>query len=169
MAAERLSVESRRSAQKALKALYDTPLIRRRFLHIQARTLAAKLCRLLLHAELMCVSHRDSTLFRIFPNVLCNPHAAELWPAHRTEVSCLRRFGGQRFVMKCLCTHWIERKVELIPPAKLEACLGQCIVPDLRPGVSLRKVRRMCCDFYAMTPSLTSSLFGSPRCSLGVT
>ena len=37
----------------------------------------------------------------------------------------------------------IEREVEVVVPAELEACLAQSVVAELHAGMSLREIRRV--------------------------
>src|ERR1700760_2880553 len=64
----------------------------------------------------------------------------------------MRCFGavvGQSFIVKLTSTIGIEAQVELILPTKLEACLGESIVSNLRTGQSLRQVRCMRGNFVS--------------------
>src|SRR5262245_35941208 len=74
----------------------------------------AKLGGLLVHA-----------LARALADLLRQLHAAELRAAHRAEMRQLGAFGRQGFVVERARRHRIEREVELIFPAELEAGLRQ--------------------------------------------
>ena len=52
----------------------------------------------------------------------------------------LRRLGGQRLVVERGRGVGVEREVELVVPAELEARLRERVVPGLRAGVALREV-----------------------------
>jgi len=52
---------------------------------------------------------------------LSDLHRAELGAAHRAEVGGLGAFGGQRLVVVVLRRVGVERQVELVAPAELEA------------------------------------------------
>src|SRR5438034_8880243 len=63
-------------------------------------------------------SFSATALFRrVFPNVLYNLHAANMWPAHRTEMCGLR-------VRQCLC-------VEFVSGFWLGYGVGGMFVPDI--------------------------------------
>src|SRR5437773_1992818 len=59
----------------------------------------------------------------VFPHFLRDLHRAELRAAHRAEVRDLRALGGQRLVVELARGLGIEREIELILPAELEARL----------------------------------------------
>src|SRR5438445_1685158 len=64
----------------------------------------------------------------------------------------MRGFGGvvgQSFIVKLTSTVGIKAQVELILPTKLETCLGESIIPNLRSGQSLGQVRCMRGNFVA--------------------
>ena len=67
-------------------------------------------------------------------------HRAELGPAHRAEVRRLRRLLRQRRVVVGDRRDRVERQVELVAPAELEARLGQSVVAQLRARVALGEV-----------------------------
>ena len=67
-------------------------------------------------------------------------------PAHRAEVRGLGRLGGQRLVVVRARGVRVERQVELVGPAELEAGLGQRVVPLLRLRVPLGQVGGVCGD-----------------------
>src|SRR6202162_6537068 len=75
---------------------------------------------------------------------------------------------GQSFVVKLASPVGVEAQVELILTTKLEACLGEGIIPELRSAPSLGQVRRVRRDLVtddACTDILfvgkTEVLFGS--------
>src|SRR5436305_11283569 len=67
-------------------------------------------------------------------------HATEMWATHGAEVSCLGSFGREGLVMVCLRRLRIEREVELVLPAELEARFGERVVVQLRPRMSLSQI-----------------------------
>ena len=85
---------------------------------------------------------------RVVANLLRDLHAAELRPAHRTEVRHLRAVGRQRLVVVRARGDRIERQVELIFPSELEPRLRQRVVPHLRardgPWPGRPRARRSC-------------------------
>ena len=81
----------------------------------------------------------------------------------------LGRLRGERLIVERLGRHRVQGQRELVPPAELEPRLGQGIVAFMRPGVALGEVGGMGRDLVGDQPVFTSSLLGSPRCSLGVT
>src|SRR5579883_3028254 len=66
---------------------------------------------------------------RCRPQVVADAHRAELGPAHRAEVRGLRRLGRERLVVERPGGGGIERQVELVLPAELEARPRERIVP----------------------------------------
>src|SRR5437764_1906034 len=87
-----------------------------------------KLLRLFVHAYSDRVVLADVVRFGVGADVLGDLHAAEVRAAHRTEVRGLCGIGGQRLVVHRGGGFGVEREVELIAPAKLEAGLRQRIV-----------------------------------------
>jgi hypothetical protein len=81
----------------------------------------------------------------------------------------LRARLRQRLVVELARLVGIEPEVELVVPAELEARLRDRVVADLRAGWPLPRSAACAATLYAMMPSFTSALFGSPRCSFGVT
>jgi hypothetical protein len=63
----------------------------------------------------------------------------------------------------------IEREIELIFPAKFEPRLGNRVVAALRAGMTFSEIGGVRGDLVGDDASLTSFLFGKPRCSFGVT
>ena len=63
----------------------------------------------------------DALLCRVFPHVLRYLHAAKVWPAHGTEVSRLRSFLRQRFVVELAGRYWVKGQVKLVFPPELES------------------------------------------------
>src|SRR4051812_23935 len=82
----------------------------------------------LLDELLRFVVHRVAHLLR-------DLHRAEVRSAHRAEVRRLRPLGRQRRVVELLRGFGIEREVELILPAELEARLRHRVVPRARGGM----------------------------------
>ena len=69
----------------------------------------------------------------------------------------MRHFGcilRQRLVVIGARRLGVQRQVELIFPAKLEACLRHRVVPDLRTRMALCEVRRVGCDLVRDHPLL---------------
>src|SRR5204862_2637387 len=69
----------------------------------------------------------------VLADLLRDLHRAELRPAHRAEVGDLRALRRQCLVMELARRVRIERKVELVLPAELEAGLADRVVPLARP------------------------------------
>jgi hypothetical protein len=67
-------------------------------------------------------------------------HRAEARPAHRAEVGDLGAVLRQRRVVVLARGLRIERKVELVLPAELEARLAERVVAVRAPGVALGEV-----------------------------
>src|SRR5579883_880811 len=86
------------------------------------------------------VAHLLHALLGIVADVLRDPHGAELRPAHRAEVRRLVRVLGQGLVVELLRGRRIERQVELVDPAELEARLGERIVAQPRRGMALGEI-----------------------------
>src|SRR5205814_544688 len=76
----------------------------------------------------------------VLPDLLRDLHRAELGTAHRAEVRDLGALGRQGLVVELAGRLRIEREVELVLPAKLEACLRERIVPRARARMALREV-----------------------------
>ncbi len=60
--------------------------------------------------------------------------------AHAAEVGDFRAFGWKRFIVVGAGRFGIERQIELILPAELEARLGDGVVPGLRAGMALGEI-----------------------------
>src|SRR5690606_20085139 len=86
---------------------------------------------------------RQTPLLGEAPHVLADLHRAELRAAHGAEVSLLGRGGGQRLVVVGAGGVGVERQVELVLPAELEAGVGQRVVPRLGQRVALGEVGRV--------------------------
>src|ERR1041384_3304285 len=82
-----------------------------------------KFLRFFLHSEGQSRCLVDLLLSGVLTDVLRDLHRTEMRAAHRTEVRQLRAFLRQRFVVILARDLWIERKVELVFPAKLKARL----------------------------------------------
>src|SRR5712691_3291586 len=65
----------------------------------------------------------------VVAHVLRDLHRAEVRPAHRAEVGELGALGRQGLVVELARRLRIEREVELVLPAKLEARLTERVVP----------------------------------------
>ena len=105
----------------------------------------------------------------VLPHLLRQLHRAELRTAHRAEVRDLGAVGRQRLVVEGARGHRIERQVELVLPAELEARLRQRVVPRLRPRMALGEIGGVRGDLVGDDAAFTSSRLGRPRCSFGVT
>src|SRR5216117_1344937 len=79
----------------------------------------------------------------VLPHLLGDLHRAELRPAHRAEVGDLRALGGQRLVVELARRLRVEREVELVLPAELEARLRQRVVPLAGARMALGDVGRV--------------------------
>jgi hypothetical protein len=73
-----------------------------------------------------------------FPNVLRDPHRTEVRAAHAAEMRGLGAFGGKSFVVELARGFGIERKIELVFPAKFEARFANGVVAALRAGMAFR-------------------------------
>ena len=79
-------------------------------------------------------------LGREVAHFLADLHAAEFGAAHRAEVGGLGSFGRQGLVVILLGRVGVERQVELVAPAEIEAGAGQRVVAQPRGGVAFRQV-----------------------------
>ena len=95
---------------------------------------------LFFHSFFQRLFFRDSLFRRILPHVLRNLHAAKVRAAHGTEVSRLRSFLRQGFIMEFSGRHRVKRQIELIFPAEFKARLAQCVVAVLRAGMAFGEV-----------------------------
>src|SRR6185369_1687006 len=102
-------------------------------------------------------------LGRVLANLLSDLHRAEVRAAHRTEVRELGSLLWQRFVVILLGKLGIEREIELIFPAKLEASLRQRVVPVLRARMSLRQISRVSRNFVSYHAVLYVLLVRQPE------
>src|SRR5438128_1851213 len=80
----------------------------------------------------------DAVRGGVVAHVLRDLHRAEVRPAHRAEVGELRPLGGQGLVVELARGLGIERQVELVLPAELEARLRERVVPPPRARVGRR-------------------------------
>ncbi|CDN45754.1 Putative uncharacterized protein [Paenibacillus sp. P22] len=96
--------------------------------------------RLLLHARLDCLRRVQPFPLRVIPNVLRDPHAAELRPAHGAEMRALGAFRRERLVVVAHRPLGIERQMELVAPAEFESGLGQSIVALSRLRMALGEI-----------------------------
>ena len=69
-----------------------------------------------------------------------------MWPAHRAEVRDLRGIVRQGLVVEEFGRVRIERQVELVLPAKLEAGLRERVVSDLCARVAFGQIRCVSSD-----------------------
>lgn len=109
----------------------------------------AKLTAFLAHARLNRRLIGQAVVFCKLPDVFRDFHGAEVRAAHGAEVGVFRSFLREGFVVKLPRGDWIQAKVELVSPAKLEPGFAQGIVSELRPGVPFRKVCCVCRDFVS--------------------
>jgi hypothetical protein len=79
----------------------------------------------------------NCVLFRVAPHVFCYLHAAEVRAAHAAKVRGFGTFAGKGFIVEFARGLGIEREIELVFPAKFEACLTNGVVAVLRAGPSL--------------------------------
>src|SRR3989454_909868 len=83
----------------------------------------------------------DAVAGGVLAHVLRDLHRAEVRPAHRAEVRELRPLRGQGLVVELARRLRIEREVELVLPAELEARLRERVVPLACARVALREIR----------------------------
>ncbi len=76
----------------------------------------------------------------VLAHVLRDLHRAEVRAAHRAEVGELGPLGRQGLVVELAGGLGIEREVELVLPAELEARLRQRVVPGPRSRMALGEV-----------------------------
>ena len=81
-----------------------------------------------------------------------------MWATHGTEVSGLGAFLGKGLVVILAGLVGIEREVELIVPAKLEAGLGEGVVALLGGGMSLGQVGGVGREMDVVTEQLAFTL-----------
>src|SRR5215472_7198602 len=91
-------------------------------------------------------------LYRCVTQFLCEVHTTEVWTTHRAEMRLLGWSGWQSLVMIGPRRLGIKRKVKLILPAKLEACLGKRIITHLGTGMSLGQIGGMSRDLVSNYP-----------------
>jgi len=89
--------------------------------------------------------------------------------AHAAEVRGFCAVGGKSFVVEFLRLVRIERQVELVVPAELEARLGECVVALLRARMAFGEVCGVRGDLVGDDALADVVAIGRPRCSLGVT
>src|SRR5215831_18652793 len=108
-----------------LQRLIALPYRRRVDIH-----LAAELPEFLRHLRhpLLLVIERGG----VVAHVLGDLHGAELRPAHGAEMRDLVRLLGQGLVVVLARGVGVEREVELVDPAELEARARERVVADLR-------------------------------------
>src|SRR6266540_4511706 len=82
----------------------------------------------------------DPVGLRVLPHVLGDLHRAEVRAAHGAEVRELGALGGERLVVEAARRLRVEREVELVLPAELEARPRERVVPLARPRMALRDV-----------------------------
>ena len=88
----------------------------------------------------------DAVAGGVVAHVLCDLHQAEVRPAHGAEVGELGAFGRQRLVVELARGLRVEREVELVLAAELEAPLAERVVPLARAGVALGEIGRTSLD-----------------------
>src|SRR5712691_11793262 len=76
----------------------------------------------------------DAVAGGVVAHVLGDLHRAEVRPAHGAEVGELGALGRQRLVVELARGLRVEREVELVLPAELEAGLTERVVPLARAG-----------------------------------
>src|SRR5207248_7600107 len=79
---------------------------------------------------------------RLLAHLVRDAHGAELRPAHRAEVRELVALLRQRRIVEGAGGLGIERQVELVLPAEIEARAGERVVARARSGVSLGEIDR---------------------------
>src|SRR5690606_12077945 len=106
---------------------------------VDLAALPAELLGFLPHSLLHGLLQREATGCGVLPDVLRDPHAAELRPAHGAEVRRFGRLSGERLVVVRHRSVRIEREAELVSPAEVEgrACRG--VTPLLRRRMAFRK------------------------------
>src|SRR5438093_1649605 len=109
----------------------------------------------------------DTTLRRVLADLLRDLHRAELRPAHRAEVGELGALGRQRLVVELARGLWIEREVELVLPAKLEARLAERVVPLARARMALGEVGGVSSDLVGDDTVLDVLAVGQAEMLLG--
>ena len=105
-----------------------------------------KLLRFFFHSLINSNLNPNPPLSSIIPHVLTDLHRAELRPTHRTEVRHLMRILRHGLVMVFTRTLRIECQAELVFPAEFETRLAHRVVTDLRTGMALGEIGRMCSD-----------------------
>lgn len=127
------------------------------------------------HHLLLLAIHADQLdlnglqLCCVVTHVLSDLHGAELGPAHGAEVSHLAGLLRQGLVVVGTGGVGIQRQIELILPAELEACLGHGVVADLGTRMPLGQIRGVSGDLVGNQPLLHILLVGQPQMLLGVT
>src|SRR5580700_6668861 len=132
-------------------------LLRRRARHVQLAAAGAKPGGHFGHAG--CA--------RLGAHLVRDAHGAELRAAHRAEVRHLVALLGQRGVVEGAGGIRIERQVELVLPAEIEACARQRVIARACPGVSLGQVRGMRRDLVGDDPGLDVVAVGESEVLLG--
>src|SRR5256712_3230459 len=109
----------------------------------------------------------DAVAGGVLAHVLRDLHRAEVRPAHRAEVRELRPLRGQGLVVELARRLRVEREVELVLPAELEARLTERVVPLARAGVALGEIRGMGGDLVSDDADLAVFLVGPAEVLLG--
>src|SRR5215212_2529621 len=104
---------------------------------INLRSCCDELRSLLFHTLLQSRLLVQFFLRGVLAHVLRDLHGAEVRAAHRAEVRELCALLRQGFVVIFTRDFRVEREVELVFPAKLEARFRESVVPELRTQMSL--------------------------------
>src|SRR5215510_14760275 len=115
-------------------------------LPVDFRTGPLELICFFLHPDLNRLLLADLLAGGVVPHILCNFHGTEVRATHAAEVGNLGGIVGQRFVVEVFRCVGIEREIELILPAELEARLRQSVVSYLCTRMTLGQIRGMSSD-----------------------
>src|SRR5579884_1902666 len=90
--------------------------------------------------------------FGELPHLLRDLHRAEMRTAHRAKMGDFGALCGQRLVVELTRRLGIQRKIELIFPAEIEARLAQDVVPVMRERVSFGQIGGVRRNFVGNDP-----------------
>src|SRR5260370_23238655 len=76
----------------------------------------------------------------VLAHVLCNFHRTEVWSAHAAKMRSLGALLRERLIVKLARRLGVERKIELIFPAKFEPRFADGVVAVLRAGMAFGEI-----------------------------
>jgi hypothetical protein len=100
----------------------------------------------LLHAYVRCRALADLALSGVLAQLVGDLHGAELGAAHGAEVSRLSGLLRKRGVVKEACADRVQREIELVGPAELEARAGKRVITEVRHRMAFGEISGVRCD-----------------------